>query len=250
MKAGIIFFTILLAALKANAQSLGVSGRILYEQLSGGRVQYIEMWFSLSAYMYTTRNRPDDFLIKGKKYNSAEDSLKDGVENEKISLLMNEGQPSQIWYGDLGDHIVFNSVTLIDKQVITSDTLEFVKWDVKDDTVTINGILCQKAAGVSPKGAKLSAWFAPSIPLAVAPFTLRGLPGLLLEVKYDNNSVQTRTLQLDWPSKEKVTINFPAKESVVSKSEMMRMIEEHNEDAMQLLEYYKKQEKEKAKKNN
>lgn len=240
----------LLGCLHVSAQYQKATGRILYEQMAGGRVQYIEMWFTPSAYMYTMRNRPEDFFIKGKKYGSAEDSLKDVAENEKIALLINEGQPDQVWYGSLADQIVLNSAKLLDDGlIVTADTMEFVKWQILSDTATIDGILCQKAAGLTPKGTGLTAWFALSIPVSAAPFTLRGLPGLLIQVKYNNSPVQTRTLQLDWPVKGDVVIDYPGKEKIISKTEMKNRIEEHNAKAMQLLEYYKRQEKERVKGN-
>lgn len=48
------------------------------------------------------------------------------------------------------------------------------------------------------------AWFAPSIPVAVAPMQLRGLPGLL--VKLDNLNTHTQVIMtyLEWPAKNRV----------------------------------------------
>ena len=249
MKRSCFLWMLLLVNIQLRAQTSTATGRILYEQVAGARVQYIEMWFSPGVYMYTTRNRPDDFLIKGKKYQSAEDSLKDAEENAKIALLINEGQPAQAWYGRMGDSMVLNTVSITGETVVTADTMSFVQWRIVSDTATVDGVLCQKATGVTPKGAKLTAWFAPGIPISVAPFTLRGLPGLLIRVTYDKNQAQTRTLQLEWPVKKEVAIEWPDKNKIVSKEERRAKIEKHNSTALQLLEYYRKQEKEKTRDN-
>ena len=164
--------------------------------------------------------------------------------------MFNEGPPPQIWYGRLNDNIVLSEVELNGQKVITADTLQFVHWEVLEDTMLINGIVCQKAAGRFAIGnKKLAAWFAPSIPTSVAPYTLRGLPGLIFEVTTEDNAVEWKLLQLYWPLKETVKWRMPDRKSIVSKEEQKRLMDKHNAAAWELIEQFKKQEKDRVKKN-
>lgn len=54
-------------------------------------------------------------------------------------------------------------------------------WQILDDTVSINGYLCQKAT-MQYGNRKWTALFAPSIPISSGPYKFAGLPGLILYV--------------------------------------------------------------------
>lgn len=56
-------------------------------------------------------------------------------------------------------------------------------WKVLADTLTIGGVLCQKAE-TTFGNRNWEAWFAPSIPISDGPYKFNGLPGLILRV-YD-----------------------------------------------------------------
>ena len=58
-----------------------------------------------------------------------------------------------------------------------------VEWEIRSDTLTVAGILCQKATA-NFGGRDWVAWFASDIPVSDGPYKFCGLPGLILSA-YD-----------------------------------------------------------------
>lgn len=58
-----------------------------------------------------------------------------------------------------------------------------MKWAIKKDTATINGLMCQKAT-TNYGGRCYEAWFSYNIPLASGPYKFHDLPGLIVKI-YD-----------------------------------------------------------------
>lgn len=230
-------WTILLCIFLQNlsAQDRLATGRIRYEQNTRGKLQYVEMFFNSSGYEYSLRNRPEDLRYGTGSYTSVQDSVNALRQREKMLAMMADAQPPQFWYGQLGDSIVLNTTYLMEDKVVVADTLSFVAWELLEDTMTINGLSCQKAIGKTPRGDKLEAWFAPSIPVAVAPFTLRGLPGLMLRARLLNGSMETRLLELEWPLRTVYKMDFPERKKAISRAQARQKIEAHNKEALQLM---------------
>src|SRR5699024_9241231 len=59
-------------------------------------------------------------------------------------------------------------------------------WELQEDTMTIRGILCQKA--ISEFGGRVwVAWFSPEIAFPSGPYKFQGLPGLIIAVHDTQN---------------------------------------------------------------
>lgn len=56
-----------------------------------------------------------------------------------------------------------------------------LKWEIKADTDTLQGLRVQKAEA-SCGGRKWTAWFSPDIPLQDGPYVFYGLPGLIIKL--------------------------------------------------------------------
>ncbi|HEV7780873.1 MAG TPA: GLPGLI family protein [Chitinophagaceae bacterium] len=230
----------MIICLNSIAQSKKALGKIVYEQIADKYVQYIEMWFSTDTYMYIRKDRPEDYFIKGKTYLNIEDSLADVKRNEMMKLAFSELRP-QKWIGSLGSSVVYNSININNSRYTLADTMKFAVWEIKPDTLTINGLLCQLAETTNPKGAKVTAWFAPSIPVSVAPYSLRGLPGLLVEVNNKSGNTSIRMLELEWPIKKEIFFDVPDISNIVTKTEFDKALQKQNKEAQELVDYYKKQ---------
>jgi GLPGLI family protein len=68
-----------------------------------------------------------------------------------------------------------------------SQSIPVQNWSFQDDTLTVNGYLCQKAV-CRFRGRNYIAWFAPDIPVSNGPWKFGGLPGLILKV-YDTDKL-------------------------------------------------------------
>ena len=70
------------------------------------------------------------------------------------------------------------------------------QWVITDDTLTVLGYLCQKAA-TAFRGRNYTAWFASEIPINDGPWKLYGLPGLILKANTDDNLFTFKAIGLE-----------------------------------------------------
>lgn len=68
-----------------------------------------------------------------------------------------------------------------------SEKIPQIDWELKEDTLTIKGYLCQKAECFF-RGRNYTAWFSTDIPASNGPWKFGGLPGLILKVYDEDNS--------------------------------------------------------------
>jgi GLPGLI family protein len=86
------------------------------------------------------------------------------------------------------------------------------KWSITQETKKIGKYVCFKAIShrkisKDRPAVKTTAWFAPVIPVSFGPEKFFGLPGLILEVYYNNISIKATKIFLN-PSK-KIAIKKP-----------------------------------------
>ncbi len=80
------------------------------------------------------------------------------------------------------------------------------KWEITNETKTIMGYTVRKAIANSieiPKDresyyGKVIAWFTEEIPIPVGPDRYVGLPGLILEVEYENTNMKTMVKKIEF----------------------------------------------------
>ena len=196
-------------SIKVNAQ-INLNGKVTYQRINSNNTttdETIEMWFNKSEYIQ--KNKPKDIRLTN-NYKStinninASDSLK-YEESIDATNIANNNSKTNLYYGSLENSIITYKGSLSETTFLcTNDTLKtFVNWELLQDTMTINKIFCQKAVGKF-NDKEFIAWYAPSIPTSVAPYQLRGLPGLLIYVKSLNSNLTLTATQVEWPSKEKL----------------------------------------------
>ena len=76
---------------------------------------------------------------------------------------------------------------LVDKYIFPIDYPK-IDWKIANDTLSINGLNCQKAIG-NWKGRTYEVWFCADLPFHVGPWKLCGLPGLILKARDLKNQV-------------------------------------------------------------
>ncbi|MDE5481402.1 GLPGLI family protein [Elizabethkingia meningoseptica] len=99
-----------------------------------------------------------------------------------------------------------------DKQYFVSDSVPNFKWTINENsTKKILGYNCIKATTVF-RGAKITAYYTPSIPYSVGPFKFFGLPGAILDVREDNKKYDIwKAMEVNLDDKTKVNYHpkFP-----------------------------------------
>lgn len=86
------------------------------------------------------------------------------------------------------------------------EPMDMLDWEMLHDTMTFNGMLCQKAK-VAFGNRTWYAWFCPEIPIPDGPYKFCGLPGLIVRMSDATNTwsfemagmVNVRGLMLDFP---------------------------------------------------
>ncbi|WP_167517050.1 GLPGLI family protein [Hydrotalea flava] len=180
------------------------NGYAVYQFLNGNNYETIDFWFSADTYIYNVR-RKDFRASNDYKSRIITLSKQDSLNFEKVIDTINkknQALPPRYIYGNLRTNFTLQNELDADLHpVCVIDTLHFISWEVLSDTLTINGLLCQKAKGTFA-GMQYDAWFAPSIPVSVAPLQLRGLPGLLVKLNNLNTHTQVIMTYLEWPAKQ------------------------------------------------
>jgi GLPGLI family protein len=85
------------------------------------------------------------------------------------------------------------------------DTLGKIDWQLLNDTLTIEGLLCQKAKGWFV-GKYYFVWFAPQIAFPAGPLNMHGLPGIIVLATSEDEKTRYRMKKLEYPLAE--TIKF------------------------------------------
>ncbi len=246
----IIYYHLLLllsvAFFNLKAQNTTI-GKIKY-QLEGSTnsQSVVTMWFTKSNYIYQFGTEDIDKLLSQKKnnYEILEDSLKDVERIQKIREYLAK-TPPQTWYGELGNNIIIHSWFNLynGKTFCVQDSITYMNWELLNDTATINGILCQKALGKYNK-MQYTAWFAPSIPVAVAPLQYRGLPGLLIKCTNNMKKTTFEMIELEWPAKDQTPFKPCSGSTYITAAQLTEIINKQNAMAMKILETFQKAEKE------
>ncbi len=109
--------------------------------------------------------------------------------------------------------------SLISSTVLVEDIYPDLQWTITEEQKVIANYTCVKAT-VSYRGRDWTAWFTPEIPLAVGPWKLHGLPGLILEA-YDATTECTYK-----------AINIAFKDNDILHSDFTKLVKTRNKKPM------------------
>jgi len=138
-----------------------------------------------------------------------------------------------IIYRDREKNETFDVLTLLNKQYVIQDAINFPNWKIKNDMKEVAGRICMNASYYDPiKEKEVIAWFALDLPVPLGPDKYCGLPGMILEINEANGAVvytATSILLSDENTKiEKPTVK--KKRKFITQSEydkkVMKYIEE------------------------
>lgn len=115
-----------------------------------------------------------------------------GTKHETISSV---SRPSSLtYYKNLETNKYKVVATQDSKDVNIIEKLPKFNWKLIDITKTINGYTCKKATTVNTafnSNQSIVAWYTESIPVNDGPAQYHGLPGFIIQIEVDNNSIST-----------------------------------------------------------
>ena len=118
---------------------------------------------------------------------------------------------------------------LLGKMFLIQDSLKTTPWKLKGDTKNIGEYTCYKATlervvdtdtfsdEDTKKTQTVTAWYTPQIPVSNGPEEFQGLPGLILELSYDSQTILCSKVLLN-PAKQ-VVIKEPSSGTTVTQNE-------------------------------
>lgn len=107
-------------------------------------------------------------------------------------------------------------------------------WEILPDTLTIASYLCQKAK-VNYGGRVWYAWFCPDIPLSDGPYTFSGLPGLIFQIRDEENYFQFDLMQIQNVNRS-VWVNIRPDQTIekINKKEFFRSRRNYQDNTYEL----------------
>lgn len=114
------------------------------------------------------------------------------------------------------------------------EALNELNWVIENDTVTINGLKCQRA-DLNFGNRNWTAWFAPEVPITDGPYKFAGLPGLIVKVADKQKYWSFDMLSLNKIKKD-VVINFDPKMTPVymKKNEFFKSKRNYTDNSLQM----------------
>ncbi|MFN0081589.1 MAG: GLPGLI family protein [Ferruginibacter sp.] len=118
------------------------------------------------------------------------------------------------------------------------DTLSKIVWELKEDTMTIDGLLCQKARGFFIEKF-YTVWFAASVPYAAGPLNMHGLPGVIVLATSEDDKTRYRMKSINYPLQNPVKITGCNGGKQISPTEFLQLQAKGRDAIKQSMEDYK-----------
>jgi len=138
------------------------------------------------------------------------------------SWMMRNQENPDIFYTSIGDSMVTDRRRVMDQAFIMKDKWVTPKWNIANMKVGMKEIPLptQLATAVSIEGDTLTAYFTPSIPLAIGPRGYGGLPGAIvyLKVLRDGRTTEYKMTTMV-PNAPDASPEKPADEKIITRKE-------------------------------
>lgn len=220
MKYNYLFIFFLLCFFHSASQSLDLNGAAIYEIRDIGMPKSVlDFWFNQNQYVYSLRQKSFRETQSYKFFLEKVQNKKDSIDFERLvdSLnVKNSNLPLKYVYGNISNNVTLQrELDNTGQPVCVIDTLFFIKWTLQNERKLLSGYSCQKATGTF-SGTEYEAWFTDKIPLSVAPFQLRGLPGLIIQMQNKSTNRIISLVSVNWPTNSK-SFNFCDYKNAISR---------------------------------
>jgi len=167
-----------------------------------------------------------DFTLKVNKKESlffVNDILtKDNGESNKFAIGI--GDTKGVFYVNIDSKEILNEKESYGQLFLVKSSLNDRLWNITNERKKIGDYNCYKATSIkiveNSKGTfkhLIEAWFSPEIPLNFGPAGYGGLPGLIIELKFQN--IRFYLTKLEVNPKDKVYVKKPSKGKLVTVKE-------------------------------
>ncbi len=246
-------FLMLLLFKNSNAQENVFIGKINYVKetklLSG---EYVarnnaesETYFNSTSYAFMQNMKIDfdgltDKAMKTMPNQVAIDSFEVARQREKIKKQIESqiGASSSKTFIDIKTNVAHKPRIIANNSYCVIDTLAKIVWELKEDTMTIDGLLCQKARGFFIDKF-YTVWFASSVPFAAGPLKMHGLPGVIVLATSEDDKTRYRMKSLNYPLQTPEKISGCNGGKQISPTESLQLEAKAREAMKQSMEDFK-----------
>lgn len=132
-------------------------------------------------------------------------------------------------YKDLANNRQVEEVDLFGKQFLVDDAIVTRAWKVTGQQKKVLDYPCISATftdSMMGRARIITAWFAPTIPVAIGPQGFGGLPGAILEVDFDGGRTVVTAAEVKLQKPAEGAIKVPEKGKKVSRAEFNKIRDE------------------------
>lgn len=155
---------------------------------------------------------------------SLEENLAIETDKKSLKFIVGAGGASGDFYMNLKTKEAIRSVELSGEILNIVSNLDSIKWQLTSESKLIGNYKCYKALttkvvknNVGTFNHPVEAWYAPEIPFGFGPVGFGGLPGLIIEIQYQNVRFYASIIELY--TKKDTKIVKPTKGKEVTKDE-------------------------------
>lgn len=145
-------------------------------------------------------------------------------EGEGGMVMIRTSEPDNKLYTDLKNKKQIEQREFMTRMFLVEGSMETSPWKLTGNEKTILGYACQEAT-MEKDSIKTVAWFTPSIAVAAGPANYNNLPGLVLEVNYNDGKRILTATSLE-PTVDQAKLVKPKEGKKVTKEEFKQIMDE------------------------
>ncbi|MDO4229448.1 MAG: GLPGLI family protein, partial [Capnocytophaga sp.] len=158
-------------------------------------------------------------LYKKTEENKEENNLSDKNKNPNIKVMVVKNESTGIYQNyKTGEYV--SAQNFFGKDFYISDKTIKFHWKISNETKKIGNFNCKKATSIYNEK-PVEAWFSDEIPISVGPDVYNGLPGLIIQLDYDERTYNAISVE---KLSNKIDIEKPQqKGKVVTREEFIKI---------------------------
>lgn len=227
MKKIIIALVLVQCALAGKSQI--TEGRIIYERKMNMHKQIPPQDEQMKAMVPEFSTSKVELLFSGDELVfrnlPEEEDVRDQAGDDGNRIVMRMSAPSVETYKNLTTGKMVESRELGPKKYIIEDSIRSYKWTVTGENKLIGKYNCTRATAVSTEKREIIAWFTTEIPVSGGPEAFGGLPGMILELNFDQNGIIYSLMEVTEQLNQSL-VKAPSGGKKISRAEFTKLIQE------------------------
>ena len=153
-----------------------------------------------------------------------QDSLPNSFDTDIGNVRVLKEKSNRFYYKDLKKNTVLSSESIYFRKFTVETNLDIFKWKLTNNKKEILGYNCQEAK-INYGGRDYIAYFTTEIPIQNGPYKFHGLPGLILEIKTQDDEMEFSiiALKINLKSNKKIENPYTKKKKIYSKEDFEAM---------------------------